>query len=56
MLIGVLTLIVLAIHPIPECVDCEFPNLWGRNDAVYLRDSFISGCSASTIPEYTGLA
>ena len=25
-LIDVLTLIVLAIHPIPECVDCEYPN------------------------------
>src|SRR4030095_529288 len=35
-LIGVLTLIVLSIHPIPECVDCEYPNPWRRNDAVDL--------------------
>jgi hypothetical protein len=38
-LIAVLTLIVLTIHPIPECVDCEFPTPWGRNDVVYDRDS-----------------
>ena len=38
---GVLTLIFLVIHPIPECVDCEYSNPWGRNDAVYLRDSHL---------------
>lgn len=34
-----LTFIVLAIHPIPECVACEFPHAWGRNDTAYTRDS-----------------
>lgn len=29
------TLVVLAIHPIPECIDCEFPRPWGRDDVVY---------------------
>jgi hypothetical protein len=29
------TLAVLAIHPIPECFDCEFPNPWGRDDHAY---------------------
>jgi hypothetical protein len=38
-LIGALKAVVLTIHAIPECVDCEDPNPWGRNDAVYLRDS-----------------
>jgi len=35
------TLVVLAIHPIPECVDCEFPRPWGRDDVVYQRDAAI---------------
>lgn len=30
-----ITLAVLAVHPIPECFDCEFPNAWGRDDRVY---------------------
>lgn len=38
-LIGVLTFIVLAIHPVPDCVACEYPNPWARNDTMYLRDS-----------------
>jgi hypothetical protein len=29
------TLIVLAVHPIPECIDCEFPRPWGRDDVAY---------------------
>ena len=29
------TLVVLAIHPIPECIDCEFPHPWGRDDVTY---------------------
>jgi hypothetical protein len=35
------TFIALALHPIPECVACEYPNPWGRNDAAYARDSAI---------------
>lgn len=31
----VLTFTVLAIHPVPECVDCEYPNPWGRSDVAY---------------------
>ena len=31
------TITVLAIHPIPECFDCEFPNPWGRDDLAYHR-------------------
>ena len=31
----VVTLVVLAIHPIPECIDCEFPHPWGRDDVAY---------------------
>jgi hypothetical protein len=34
-----LTFIILALHPIPECVACEFPHPWGRNDISYARDS-----------------
>ena len=37
--IFVLTVLALAIHPIPECAVCEFPHAWGRNDAAYTRDS-----------------
>lgn len=37
--IGMLTLIVLIFNPIPSCVDCEFPNAWGHNDAIVARDS-----------------
>jgi hypothetical protein len=37
-IVVVATLLVLAIHPIAECVKCEFPNPWGRDDAAYLRD------------------
>jgi hypothetical protein len=29
------TLVILAIHPIPECIDCEFPRPWGRDDVAY---------------------
>jgi hypothetical protein len=36
-----LTFIVLAMHPIPECVACEYPHPWGRNDATYSRDSLL---------------
>jgi hypothetical protein len=36
-----LTFIVLAIHPIPECVACEYPHPWGRNEAAYSRDSVL---------------
>jgi len=35
----VVTLVVLAIHPIPECVACESPGAWGRNEAAYTRAS-----------------
>jgi hypothetical protein len=35
------TLLVLAIHPIPECIDCEFPRPWGRADLAYLHTSAI---------------
>ena len=31
----VVTVTALAIHPIPECLDCEGPNLWGRNEIAY---------------------
>lgn len=31
----VATLAVLAIHPIPECIACEHPHPWGRNDVAY---------------------
>jgi hypothetical protein len=37
----VATLLVLAIHPIPECFACEFPHPWGRNDIAYVRASII---------------
>jgi hypothetical protein len=30
-----LTFIVLAVHPIPECVACEYSRPWGRNDSAY---------------------
>jgi hypothetical protein len=33
------TLTVLAIHPIPECIDCESPRPWGRDDLAYLHAS-----------------
>lgn len=33
------TFIVLAIHPIPECVACEYSRPWGRNDAMYNQAS-----------------
>jgi hypothetical protein len=33
------TFIVLAIHPIPECVACEYPRPWGRDDAIYAQAS-----------------
>jgi hypothetical protein len=36
-----LTFIVLAIHPIPECVDCEYPHPWGRNEVAFARDSIL---------------
>jgi hypothetical protein len=55
-LIGVLTLIVLTIHPIPECVDCEYPNPWGRNDAVYLRDSNLLDLWLILASFYAGLS
>jgi|CZKD01.1.fsa_nt_gi hypothetical protein len=35
------TFTVLAIHPIPECIDCEFPRPWGRDDLAYLHVSGI---------------
>jgi hypothetical protein len=35
------TLVALALHPIPECVDCEFPRPWGRNDIAYQHASEI---------------
>jgi hypothetical protein len=31
----VVTLVVLAIHPLPECFDCQFPRPWGRDDVAY---------------------
>lgn len=35
------TLIVWIVHPVPFCIDCEFPNAWGhadndRNDVVVI--------------------
>jgi hypothetical protein len=39
--IVVFTLIVLMFHPIPACFDCEFPNAWGRDDAIVARDSTV---------------
>jgi hypothetical protein len=35
------TFTVLAMHPIPECIDCEFPRPWGRDDLAYLHASAI---------------
>jgi len=35
------TFVVLAVHPIPECVACEYPHAWGRNEATYGRDSVL---------------
>jgi hypothetical protein len=35
------TLTVLAIHPIPECIDCEGPYPWSRDDLSYLHASAI---------------
>ncbi len=32
---------MLAIHPVPECVACEYPNPWGRNEAAFARDSVL---------------
>jgi hypothetical protein len=29
------TLVVLAVHPLPECFDCEGPRPWGRDDLAY---------------------
>lgn len=29
----VLTFVVLAIHPIPECFACEYPHPWGRDQS-----------------------
>lgn len=40
-LIVVLTLIVLIFNPIPACVDCEFPNAWGHDDAIVARDATV---------------
>jgi hypothetical protein len=37
----VVTFAVLALRPVPECVDCEFANPWGRNDATYIYASRI---------------
>ena len=31
------TFMVLAIHPLPECVECEHSNPWGRDDAAFAR-------------------
>jgi hypothetical protein len=36
-----LTFLALAIHPVPECVACEYANPWGRSDSNYDRDSNI---------------
>jgi hypothetical protein len=33
--IFLLTLVILAIHPLPECFDCESPRPWGRDDTAY---------------------
>jgi hypothetical protein len=46
-----ITVVALAIHPIPECFDCEGPNPWGRDDLVYatsvkLLDAWLIGGSA----------
>jgi hypothetical protein len=35
------TCTVLTIHPIPECIDCEGPRPWGRDDLAYLHASAI---------------
>ncbi len=35
--IFLVTIAVLAIRPIPECFDCEFPKPWGRDDLAYHR-------------------
>jgi hypothetical protein len=35
----VLTLTVLAIHPVPECIACEGSRPWGRDDIAYLHAS-----------------
>jgi hypothetical protein len=37
----VLTISVLAVHPIPECIACEGPRPWGRDDVAYLHASAI---------------
>ena len=34
-----MTFIALAIHPIPECIECEYARPWGRNDATYAQAS-----------------
>lgn len=33
------TFTILAIHPIPECIACEYPRPWGRNDSTYAHAS-----------------
>jgi hypothetical protein len=37
----VITLAVLAIHPSPECFDCEYSRQWGRDDAAFLRSAHV---------------
>lgn len=39
--IFVATFVFLAKHPIPDCVACEFPNPWGRDDMAYAHYSTI---------------
>jgi hypothetical protein len=39
--IFLVTFVILALHPIPECVACEYRNPWGRSDTMYYRDSII---------------
>ena len=33
------TFTVLAIHPLPECVACEYARPWGRTEAAYVEGS-----------------
>lgn len=36
-----ITLSVLSVYPIPECVACEFARPWGRNDVAYEHASVV---------------
>ncbi len=36
-----ITIVLLSIHPLAECFDCEGPNPWGRNDLFYYRAIYV---------------